>query len=96
VIVCAGREREFALEDAYTAGRLVKALKRGTKQLRLNDAAVAALDLTTHYSNWSDALAHCEAARQLTELQMESDVEFAAKQDRFDVVPTYADRRITA
>ncbi|HMC08966.1 MAG TPA: 2-phosphosulfolactate phosphatase [Actinomycetota bacterium] len=36
VIVCAGREREFALEDAYTAGRLVRALKRGSRKLRLS------------------------------------------------------------
>src|SRR5437867_6608448 len=42
VIVCAGREREFALEDGYTAGRLVRALKRGSRNVRLNDAATAA------------------------------------------------------
>ena len=28
VIVCSGREKQFALEDAYTAGRIVKAVKR--------------------------------------------------------------------
>ncbi len=26
VIICAGREKQFALEDAYTAGRLIKAV----------------------------------------------------------------------
>jgi 2-phosphosulfolactate phosphatase len=95
VIVCAGRERDFALEDAYTAGRLVKALKRGTKGLRLNDAAAAAAGLTTHYRNWADALGQCDAARQLAEVDLGADVAFCAKADRFSVVPTYADRRIT-
>ncbi|OLC05971.1 MAG: hypothetical protein AUH78_08570 [Gemmatimonadetes bacterium 13_1_40CM_4_69_8] len=95
VIVCAGREREFALEDAYTAGRLVRALKRGSRKLRLNDAATAAVDLTTHYDDWADALSHCEAARQLAEVDLGADVAFSAKPDRFTVVPTYADRRIT-
>jgi phosphosulfolactate phosphohydrolase-like enzyme len=95
VIVCAGREGEFALEDAYTAGRLVRALKRGTRKLRLNDAAAAAADLTTHYRDWADALSHSEAARQLAQVDLGDDVAFSSKPDRFSVVPTYADRRIT-
>src|SRR5213596_4007759 len=47
VIVCAGREKQFALEDAYTAGRLIKAIKKGVppKKLTLNDAAQVSLDL---------------------------------------------------
>ncbi len=95
VIVCAGREGDFALEDAYTAGRLVRALKRGTRKLRLNDAAAAAVDLTTHYRDWADALSHSEAARQLAKVDLGDDVAFSSKPDRFSVVPTYADRRIT-
>jgi 2-phosphosulfolactate phosphatase len=95
VIVCAGRDGEFALEDAYTAGRLVRVLKRGARKLRLNDAATAALDLTTHYEDRSDALSHSEAARQLADVDLGDDVAFSGKPDRFSVVPTYADRRIT-
>ena len=94
-IICAGRERQFALEDAYTAGRLVKALKRGTKQLQLNDAAQVALALTTLYDSWEDAFEKSAAAQQLAEADLSEDVEFAAKADRFDTVPAYADRRIT-
>ena len=29
VIVCGGRDKQFALEDAYTAGRLIKAIRKG-------------------------------------------------------------------
>src|SRR2546423_11939324 len=32
VVICAGREKQFAIEDAYTAGRLVKAAKKGIRQ----------------------------------------------------------------
>jgi 2-phosphosulfolactate phosphatase len=95
VIICAGRERQFALEDAYTAGRLVKALKRGAKQLALNDAAQAALALTTLYDDWADAYAHSAAAHQLEEVDLAEDVAYAAQPDRFDTVPVYAERRIT-
>jgi 2-phosphosulfolactate phosphatase len=95
VIVCAGREKQFAVEDAYTAGRLVKAVKRGVRPVALNDAATAAVALTAAYAGWSEALAASEAARLLAEVDLAEDVHFAAKPDRFDVVPTYADRRIT-
>jgi 2-phosphosulfolactate phosphatase len=95
VILCAGRERQLALEDAYTAGRLVKAVKKGIRQLGLNDAARAALALTDQFASWTEALEESEAGRQLAELDLADDVRFAAKADRFDVVPVYADRRIT-
>jgi len=96
-IVCAGREKQFALEDAYTAGRLIKAVKKGVppKKLTLNDAAQVSLDLTARYKNWRDALEQCDAARQLAEVDLAADVAFSAKADRFAVVPVYADRRIT-
>jgi len=96
-IVCAGRDKQFALEDAYTAGRLIKAVKKGVppKQLQLNDAAQVSLALTARYKNWRDALEQCDAARQLAEVDLAADVAFSAKADRFAVVPVYADRRIT-
>jgi 2-phosphosulfolactate phosphatase len=95
VILCAGRERQLALEDAYTAGRLVKAVKKGIRKLGLNDAARAALALTDQFTSWTEALEESEAGRQLAELDLADDVRFAAQADRFDVVPVYADRRIT-
>jgi 2-phosphosulfolactate phosphatase len=95
VILCAGREKHFAMEDAYTAGRLVKAVKKGLRQVTLNDAATAAVMVTTAYDGWQDALEHSEAARQLVDADLAEDVRFAAKADRFEIVPTYADRRIT-
>ena len=95
VIICAGREKQFAIEDAYTAGRVIKAVKKGLRKLVLNDAARAALALTDELSSWTEALERSDAAHQLGEVDLEEDVAFAARPDRFGVVPTYADRRIT-
>jgi len=95
VIICAGREKQFAIEDAYTAGRLVKALRKGSRKVQLNDAGQAATSLTAAFASWTEALAGSEAARQLAEADLAEDVAFAARADRFAVVPTYADRRIT-
>jgi 2-phosphosulfolactate phosphatase len=95
VIVCAGRERQFALEDGYAAGRLVKAVKKGLGKLELNDAAHAALALTGAYDDWADAFSGAAAARQLTEANLGADVAFCAKPNRFGTVPQYAERQIT-
>ena len=96
VIICAGREKQFALEDAYTAGRLVKAVKKGARKVTLNDAAQVSLDLAGQQGGWKDAFDASDAARQLIEAGLGDDVAYCAHPDRFDVVPVYADRRITA
>jgi 2-phosphosulfolactate phosphatase len=95
VILCAGREKQFAIEDAYMAGRIVKAVKKGLRKLELNDAARVALVLTGELEGWKEALEQSEAARQLADVDLAEDVDFAARADRFGMVPTYADRRIT-
>jgi 2-phosphosulfolactate phosphatase len=98
VIICAGREKQFALEDAYTAGRLIKAVKKGVppKKLTLNDAAQVSLDLAAQQGGWQDALGASDAARQLGEAGLGDDVKFCANPDRLSIVPVYADRRIAA
>jgi 2-phosphosulfolactate phosphatase len=96
VIMCAGREKQFALEDAYTAGRLVKAVKKGARKVTLNDAAQVSLDLAGQQGGWEDAFDASDAARQLIEVGLGDDVAYCAHPDRFHVVPVYADRRITA
>src|SRR5438309_1705547 len=83
-----------ALANGYVAGRLVKAVRKGRRKIALNDAATVALDLTSSYATWAAALEASEAARQLREVEMGDDVTFSAKADRFDVVPSFVDRRI--
>jgi 2-phosphosulfolactate phosphatase len=95
VVLCSGRERQFALEDAYTAGRLIKAAKKGLKKVELNDAGLVSVALSGVYENWVEAFDASAAARQLTDVDLSADVGFAAKPDRFAVVPQYVDRRIT-
>lgn len=94
-IICAGRERQFALEDAYVAGRLVKLVKKGLRKLSLNDGAEVSLALTQRYKNFLDAFTASEAGRALESLQLGDDVRFSSKMDRYALVPAYVDRRIT-
>ncbi len=96
-ILCAGRQRMFALEDAYLAGRLVQALLPGgsRKGADLNDAAIAALELVRRYGDkWRRAVAASAAARELKKLGYSEDVNAVTELDAFDIVPEYAERLI--
>ena len=99
-IICSGKEKLFALEDAYVAGRFVQAaLKgkaRGKSAHELNDGAIASLDLVRQYgTDWKEPLMASAAARDLLALKFKTDVLAAAEPDRYDIVPIYKDRRIT-
>lgn len=98
LIVCAGREQRFALDDAYTAGRLVKAVVgRRPPNDRLTDAAIAALDLARRYGDrWDRVLTASRSGRALATLGLERDIALAARVDAYPVLPCYADRRLTA
>jgi len=96
IILCAGRERRFALEDAYVAGRFArKILPRRTSGVEIDDAAIAALQLVRRYGEkWKTAINDSMAARCLKELGMARDVVVATDVDKFDIVPHYAERQV--
>lgn len=97
VILCSGRERRFALEDAYVAGRLVQALApNGRHDARLDDAALAARQLVRRYGDrWQRAVRASAAARRLIQLGYQEDVAAATEMDAHSVVPVYAGRWVT-
>ena len=97
VILCAGRESHFGLDDAYTAGRLaLQALEGRRRRKGLNDSALAALDLVRRYGDrWERPFTLSAAGRQLAALEMGADVMEATLQDAYPVLPVFHDRRIT-
>jgi 2-phosphosulfolactate phosphatase len=97
-ILCAGREKQFALEDAYAAGRFAQAIVPGKlwRRLEMNDAAIAARELVRRYgTEWISAVNAGAAARELKSLGFRADLKAAAEVDRYDVVPILSDRRVT-
>jgi 2-phosphosulfolactate phosphatase len=98
VILCAGRERQFALEDAFAAGRLTKVLlpEGGLKTVQVNDGALAALELARHYGErWLRAFRASSHGRELETIGFREDVKVCASEDTHPILPLYADRRIT-
>jgi 2-phosphosulfolactate phosphatase len=96
-ILCAGRERRFALEDAYAAGRFAHALipPGERRRIELNDAAVAALELIKRYGDrWKRAVSASTAARDLGIKGHKEDVVVATSVDCYDLVPVYVERQV--
>jgi 2-phosphosulfolactate phosphatase len=79
LIVCAGCNGEFGVDDAIVAGALAEALDC--------PHALVSLYRSTR-SELTDALLHSEAGRELIKVGLEKDVPFCAQMNVFPVVPT--------
>jgi len=97
LIVCAGRNGDFALDDAYCAGRLTAAIFGSTKpRHELNDAGLASLDLVRRYGDrWERPLAYSRSGRELVKLGFRADVRDAARLDGYPVLAQFHERRVT-
>jgi 2-phosphosulfolactate phosphatase len=97
LIVCAGRDGAFSLDDAYCAGRLAAAALGDHRSRRgLNDAAIASLDLVRRYGDdWQRPLRYSRAGRELIKLGFRDDVLDAARLDAYPVLAHFHERRVT-
>lgn len=96
MLVCAGQDRRFALEDAACAGVLVARIAKGVRGAALGDAARMVRRMARRYSTDVQALATDAAhARTLAEAGFADDVAFCLAHDRTSVLATYADRQVT-
>ena len=95
-VACAGRDRQFSLEDAACAGRYVRAIADGLPSTPCNDAAQACAVLESRYGDDLSAL-FVDAAhgRALIEAGFARDLDLCGALDAFPVVPVYQDRQIT-
>lgn len=97
LVVCAGRDGAFGLDDAYVAGRLLReALGARTGRSGLNDAAIAALQLVrTYRDRWERPLRLSRAGRELQKVGLGEDIADASRLDAYPVLPHLHDRRLT-
>jgi len=98
LVLCAGRERAFALDDAYTAGRLLRAALGGLRIRKgMNDAAIATLDLVKRYGDdWERPFRQSRGGADLAAIGYADDLADAARQDAYPVLPFFHERRVTA
>ena len=91
VILCAGKEGAFSLDDALTAGLLLAELVGEGETAELNDGARAVLGLARQFEPDRDLLAATAAGRALVDIGLGDDLEVCARRDRHDVVPELHD-----
>jgi 2-phosphosulfolactate phosphatase len=83
VVVCAGFQGAFALDDAYCAGRIVQLV-----QAERNDAAIGADLIAAAFPSALEAL----NARTYGPPGLEEDIAFCARENVLDVVPRLVGR----
>jgi len=92
VVLCAGRQGRFALEDALCAGHLVRrVLAEVDDSPSLNDASRAAMLLADGTRPERGVLEDTTAGRALAAIGLAEDLEICAELDRHDVVPVMRD-----
>jgi 2-phosphosulfolactate phosphatase len=95
-LVCAGRDRQFALEDAGCAGRYVYTVSKRLTGIELNDAAQACMLIDRKYGDRVLGLFDAsEHGRALRDAGFADDLTACAAVDSYPVVPLYQDRQIT-
>lgn len=95
-IVCAGRDRQFAIEDAGCAGRFVHNASKRLTGLVLNDGAQACALIDRKYGDQVIRLFEAsEHGRALREAGFGADLIACATPDSYPVIPLYQDRQIT-
>ena len=95
-IVCAGQDRQFALEDAACAGRYVYQIAKRLPAVESNDAALAASLIDRKYGDNLMRLFQTAAhGRALAAAGFEEDLTACAAVDSYPVIPIYQDRHIT-
>jgi 2-phosphosulfolactate phosphatase len=96
LLVCAGQERRFALEDAACAGVMVSRIVRSCRAAELGDAAQLVRRVAPRYLRQVSLLAHDAAhARALEAAGFAADVAACLVLDRAPLLATYSDRQVT-
>lgn len=98
LVVCAGNEGQFALEDTVCGGMLLNLLSRKLSGgIETNDGAEAALILCEKYSgHYLKLLRNCSHGQYLRSIGFEKDLNICARIDSYNIVPVYKDGKVVA
>jgi 2-phosphosulfolactate phosphatase len=95
-LVCAGRDRQFSLEDAGCAGRYVYNVSKRMTGIELNDAAQACVLIDRKYGDRVLGLFDAsEHGRALRDAGFGDDLTACAAVDSYPIIPIYQERQIT-
>ena len=94
IIVCAGTEDRFSLDDGLCAGMLISTLN-GKAEIELDDLGLL---LSRFYDfskeNLMDALSGCYHRKRLAELGFEDDIRFCLERNVVSIVPVFSNGKV--
>lgn len=93
IIVCAGTDRQFSLEDAVCAGALVDNLS--DTHMRSDSAIAAYLMYKSASENLKEFVSQSKNGKRLLELGYLDDLNYCLQKDLCDVVPVYRAGKIS-
>lgn len=95
VVICAGKEGRFSLDDALCAGLVLRSLSLdGDVECELDDASSAVSALADAFAVDAELLRTTAAGAALVEVGLEADLDRCAELDRHALVPEMYDRMI--
>jgi 2-phosphosulfolactate phosphatase len=96
VLLCAARDRHFALEDATVAGLMAAQLMEARPgDWVLNDGALAAIALAREFGVKKGLFRMTESGRAILGAKHDEDLDFCAQMDTLKVLPVLHERNIT-
>lgn len=88
VIVCAGTDGEYSLDDCLCAGMIIDGIAK-RREVSLTDAALGLRALTLAGSDPYEVLRGSKHYSYLEKLGYEEDLEYCLQVNRYDLVPVY-------
>jgi 2-phosphosulfolactate phosphatase len=96
VVICAGQEDQFSMDDALCAGHLIQRIvDEQDGEHEYNDAARAALALASAREPTRDFLNLVAGGAKVIEIGLADDLDICADVDRHDIVVVMSDQAIT-
>lgn len=95
LLVCAGQEERFALDDAWCAGLLISKLVGQFdpgEEFTLGDGGQAALGIMGYYRDPLRLIQQTRSGKLVQEIGLDDDLPFLLQTDRFEAVPRLAAR----
>lgn len=88
VIVCAGTNGKFSLDDTLCAGLIIKEMQKHT-EIQMNDVLLAAVRISESHENIKDILKGSTHYERLLSLGFEKDMEHIFSLNKYSIVPEY-------
>lgn len=88
VIVCAGTNGKFSLDDTLCAGLIIKEMQKHT-EIQMNDVLLAAVRISESHENIKDILKGSTHYERLLSLEFEKDMEHIFSLNKYSIVPEY-------